>query len=197
MEFTLEKQGEYSRLNFWMRLILVYYVLYMVHLFLNLGYSIALFCASALNMLVGFVTGQRHPELTEFCIKGVKWSNKTGLAMAGFVENIPNIDVNKECNDRIFRMQINTPAAVTRTYALLRITGIVAILLIPHLLYLLVLAIAYLVLYLIGFFAILFTGRWLDLTFDFAVKFVGYATKINCYMLGLSEGYPSFNFGIK
>lgn len=63
---------------------------------------------------------------------------------------------------------------------------------IPHLIVLIVLFIAAIVCWIIGFFAILFTGRWPAGLRDFIVNVNRYATRVSAYFLLLRDEYPPF-----
>lgn len=64
---------------------------------------------------------------------------------------------------------------------------------IPHLIVLAVLAIAVFFVWFIGFFAVLFTGKWPEGLRDFVVGFMRWATRVNAYgFLLLRDEYPPF-----
>ena len=64
---------------------------------------------------------------------------------------------------------------------------------IPHLIVLAVLAIAVFFVWFIGFFAVLFTGKWPEGLRDFVVGFMRWATRVNAYGFRLlRDEYPPF-----
>jgi hypothetical protein len=64
---------------------------------------------------------------------------------------------------------------------------------IPHILFALVYGIAFYVVYVIAWFALMFTGRWPAGLYEFAGGFLRYITRLSAYMyLGVDQ-YPPFN----
>ena len=193
MTLDVHKQASYSKLNFWLRAFGVYYIIYIVHFVLISGYTFAALIVAQLNMLLGFLTGRRHYDLTDFVVRFQKWNTKANLAILGFIEPVPNIDIYKEANDENFELKTSVPEAVSRGYCILRLIGFVHVLLVPHYLYMFILAIGFYFMYVIGFVVILFTGQWMDATYNFGVGVMRYGARINLYALGLEEKYPSFS----
>jgi roadblock/LC7 domain-containing protein len=65
---------------------------------------------------------------------------------------------------------------------------------IPHLIVLVVLAIAVFFVWIIGFFAVLFTGKWPEGLRDFVVGFMRWGTRVNAYGFRLlRDEYPPFS----
>ena len=67
------------------------------------------------------------------------------------------------------------------------------ILVIPHVIVLVLLAIAAIVAVIIGLFAVLFTGRWPATLRDFVVGVLRWSTRVNAYFLLLTDEYPPFS----
>jgi Domain of unknown function (DUF4389) len=67
------------------------------------------------------------------------------------------------------------------------------ILLIPLFLWLMILGIAVFFVYVVAFFAVLFTGRWPQGMQEFVVKFVRYSLRIASYGVLLDDQWPGFN----
>ena len=74
-----------------------------------------------------------------------------------------------------------------------RLTAFFRILMvIPHVLVLAVLGIAAFVCFVIGFFAVLFTGRWPDGLRAFVVNVMRWSVRVNAYFMLLTDEYPPF-----
>lgn len=67
------------------------------------------------------------------------------------------------------------------------------ILLIPHIVVLLFLAVGWLVVYFIAWWAILFTGTYPRGMFDYSVGVFRWASRVNAYALMLTDAYPPFS----
>lgn len=65
---------------------------------------------------------------------------------------------------------------------------------IPHIIVLYVIFIAAFVVYIIGFFAVLFTGKWPTGLQDFVVGLLRWNTRLSAYMFLLTDKYPPFGF---
>lgn len=64
---------------------------------------------------------------------------------------------------------------------------------VPHFLFVVVYGIAFLVVYVVAWFALMFTGRWPAGLYEFASGFLRYASRLSAYMyLGVDQ-YPPFN----
>ena len=74
--------------------------------------------------------------------------------------------------------------------------GFRLILAIPHAVVLVVLWIASLVVFVIGFFAVLFTGRWPDGLRDFVVNVFRYQLRFETYLSLLVDTYPPFALNV-
>ena len=63
---------------------------------------------------------------------------------------------------------------------------------IPHYVVLFVFAIGVFFVWIIAFFAVLFTGKWPDSMRDYVVKVVRYGTRVTAYVTLLRDEYPAF-----
>jgi hypothetical protein len=69
------------------------------------------------------------------------------------------------------------------------------ILIIPVILWLVLIGIAAAFVYLIAFFAVLFTGKWPSGMRDFVLSVVRYSLRVSSYMTLLDDQYPGFSLG--
>jgi hypothetical protein len=70
--------------------------------------------------------------------------------------------------------------------------GFRLILVIPQLIVLFVLALAALIVFVIGFFAVLFTGRWPEGLRMFVINVFQYGLRVEAYLFLVVDGYPPF-----
>jgi hypothetical protein len=68
------------------------------------------------------------------------------------------------------------------------------LLIIPHYIVLVFLAIAFYVVYFIGWFAVIFTGRWPAGLESFMVGFIRWTSRFSAYYFLLTDDYPPFGF---
>ncbi|MDO8532817.1 MAG: DUF4389 domain-containing protein [Dehalococcoidia bacterium] len=88
-------------------------------------------------------------------------------------------------------MEIQYPDKVSR--ALNFLIFIKNILAIPHVVILILYCIAYAVMSIIAWVAILITGRYPRGLFDFAVKLLRWQLRVTAYLMMLRDEYPPFN----
>lgn len=86
------------------------------------------------------------------------------------------------------------PEKSSRLLALLSLLFLIpkVIILIPHLFVLWVLGILAGLAWIIGQFAVLFTGKYPKSFFDFIVGFSRWQVRLNAYLMGLTDKYPPF-----
>lgn len=94
-------------------------------------------------------------------------------------------------------LKVDYPERRSRVLAILEILFILPIvkslLLIPHIIVLFILTIAYGVTLYIAHWAVLFTGRYPKGLFDFNVGVLRWSTRASVYLTGLTYKYPPFS----
>jgi pilus assembly protein TadC len=96
--------------------------------------------------------------------------------------------------DQPVRLQIDYPEQSSRLLALLALLLFLpkVILLVPHIIIMWFLGLAALFVMIIGYFAVLFTGRYPRGLFDFLLGYMRWQTRMNAWMWGLTDAYPPF-----
>jgi len=90
-------------------------------------------------------------------------------------------------------VRFDYPERSSRGLALLGILmPIKALLLIPHVFVLYFLGLASVIVAFIGYFAVLFTGRYPKGMYDFVVGVIRWQTRVSAWLMSLSDGYPPF-----
>ncbi len=182
----------YSRLNFVLRLFGVYYIFYIAHLILNVGYGVAALVVTMLNLVLAFITGTSQRGLTNFIASWMRWQFRLNLSLLGLTEDIPHVDIMKEAPDSL--IQLDCPAGeLSKSDCILRLSGVTMLLLVPHIFVLYLLQIAMALAWIAGFFIVLFTGKWHSGIFDFVVGYLRWYYRVFAYAFGLSTTYPPFS----
>lgn len=89
---------------------------------------------------------------------------------------------------------VSYPERSSRLYALLALLFFVkAVLLLPHLIAIYVLGLAAGVVALVGYLAVLFTGRYPRTLFEFVAGVLRWGTRSQAWLLGLTDRYPPFS----
>ena len=192
LTLTARPAESYSRLNFLLRLFGVYYVFYVAHFFLQMGYMLAAYMVTVLNLILAFITGSSQKGLTDFIEGWMRWNCREQLSILGLTEDIPHVDINKDAPESA--IQLNCSAdPLSKGDCILRLAGVTWLLLTPHLIVLYILFIASYVVWCIGFLIVLFTGKWHAGMFDFIVGVQRWTYRVIAYAFGVSTTYPPFS----
>ncbi len=192
LQLRLDKASEYSRVNFLLRLFGVYYILYLAHFFLWVGYSYAACVIFVLDMILAIITGRHHAGLVAYLQRFLRFNVRMMASAMGLTEEIPHIDINARRDDFPVDVTLDPDMEISRGAVILRLSGVIGILLIPHLLALGILGLAFYLAFFVGFLAVLFTGTWPDAIWNFLVGFIRWQLRVVEYVYGLSPDYPSF-----
>ena len=192
LTLTSQPASSYSRLNFVFRFFGVYYIFYIAHIILQVGYSLAACLVNLLNLVLTFITGSSQPGLTGFVEGWMRWNIRLQFSILGLTEDIPHVDVMKEVADS--PVQLSCPAgSLSKGDCIMRLVGVVGLLLIPHLIILGMLQMAAGFAWVIGFLIVLFTGKWHPAIFDFIVGVHRWQYRVLAYAFGLTTTYPPFS----
>ena len=89
---------------------------------------------------------------------------------------------------------VEYPASSSRILALLGfLLWIKAVAVIPHIIAITFLGMIAYVLVIIGYLVVIFTGKYPRGLFDFQVGVMRWNFRINCWLIGLTDKYPSFS----
>jgi hypothetical protein len=192
VKLRFDKALKYSRVNFLLRLLGVYYILYAAHFFLWSGYSFAASVIYMLDMILAIIGGRHHPGLVRYLQRFMRFSVRMSASAMGLTEEIPHIDINAERADFPVDVTTDPKMEIGRGDVILRLSGIIFVMLLPHIIALYFLSIGGAVLFVVGFFAVLFTGSWPDVIWNYLVGVVRWQLRVAEYIYGWSTTYPSF-----
>ena len=192
VQLRRDKASEYTRLNFLLRLLGVYYVLYVAHFFLWVGYCYAACVVWVLDMILAIIGGEHHAGLVAFEQRFLRFNVRMTASAMGLTEEIPHIDMNVRGEGFPVDLELQPEMAISRGAVILRLSGIICVMLIPHLLALGILGLAGSLAFVVGFFAVLFTGAWPDAIWNFLVGLIRWQLRVTEYVFGLSTVYPAF-----
>jgi hypothetical protein len=192
--FEVQRAEKYVRVNFLLRLLFgLYFILYIGHVLFVTGYRTAALLIAGINWILGLITGKNQEGLIVYLRNFLRFDAQLSMSMLGLAEPIPHIDVNTE--------SVGFPATLTvqaeseeaaRGYCILRLTGVILLMLIPHFLCLALLRVGMVLAYLVGFFVVLFTGSWPAGIFNFIVGVYRWQYRILEYWFGFTDTYPPF-----
>ena len=94
---------------------------------------------------------------------------------------------------RSVRLEIDYPESGSRLLALCGILYVIkALILLPVIIVMYIMEIAFMIVVIIGLFAVLFTGKYPRGLFDFNVRFLRWAMQVMVYFWSMSDKYPPF-----
>ena len=171
----------------------------LVHWLLALPHFVVLWVLGFVSEIVGFVswivilfTGELPAGLANVQIMYIRYSTRVYTYVAFMREEYPPFTFDTTAadpgDDPRVRVDI-VPELTNRN----RLTSAFRILLvIPHIIVLIALWLVGFVVYVIAFFAVLFTGRWPLGLRDFVIKLMRWTQRVQTYFLLLNDVYPPF-----
>ena len=155
-----------------------------------LGTGILVFVAGLISIISWFaivITG-RHPRgLWDFTANVMRWRGRSNAYIALLRDEYPPFSF--EDNGYPSRIILNEyPEERNRLTVLLRI-----FFLIPHAIVLIFVGIAWVVTYVIGWLAIIFTGSYPVGLYDFAVGYLRWSFRVEAYAYLLNDEFPPFS----
>ena len=183
-------QAEYSRGQLLLRAFLgiIYLILPHAVCFVLLGVVLN-FCAIIAWFAILF-TGSYPARIYSFVTSVYQWSVRWLARVTNLMDGYPAFGMgNKE--DGV-SMEIARPAISSRLHCVLRILAPIYVG-IPHGVCLLLRQIAGIILFVAGFFAVLFTGKYPKSMHDFQVGNLRWGMRVMAYITMLSDRYPPFS----
>lgn len=132
------------------------------------------------------ITGQYPRGLFDFVVGIMRWSANVNAYVMLLRDDYPPFTMEEGRYSVTF--QVDHPERLSRLLIFVK-----WLLIIPHLIVLYLLGVAYLVTVVIAWFAILFTGRYPEGLFRFAVGVFRWSMRINVYMYLMRDEYPPFS----
>lgn len=115
-------------------------------------------------------------------------------SLIGVVEEMP-VFTGRDSIDYSLQLNITYALRYSNILAILRLSGAGIILIsLPHLVVLSVISAVIPIIYLIGIFSVLITGRWPYFLFDFMTRYYRALGRLMAFMTGLVDTYPPFTF---
>ena len=170
---------------------LVNWVLYIPHGIILYGLQILARVAFLVYWFMLVFTGKLHPGLYGVMVMHERYNARADGLLFGFSERYPPFDFSTATadNDAYPPVRLTlppVPASVPRSAALNVLKAI------PHYIVLMVFFIGALVVAVIGWFAVLFTGTWPRAMRDFLVRVSNYYFRVWAYVTMVQNDYPKF-----
>ena len=174
-------------------------VLFLIKGLLLIPHIIVLYVLGIVGFIVFYIgywavliTGRYPQGLFAFVVGVQRWSTRTDSWMYGEVDRYPPFSLSAV--DYPARFEVDYPEAPSRGLALLGVLFLIkGLLLIPHIIVLYVLGIVGFIVFYIGYWAVLITGRYPQGLFAFVVGVQRWSTRTDSWMYGEVDRYPPFS----
>lgn len=194
VNLTIDYALSYSRPGAVARLLGLYLVTLIPHIIVSSIYSLVSSIVGFFNWCVVLFTGQFIDDFADMQQNTLRYYIAILASAAQITEDRP-VYAGRPKVEHSLQLDIVYPSEPSRLLAFLRITGIgILTAALPHLLLLAVLTLGMLILIPVGLISIIATKRWPSLLFDFMYRYLRYYSRVNAYIMGLVDKYPSFIF---
>lgn len=192
MILNIKHQEHYSRKELLLRTFLGFFYLILPHAFLLIFASLGAAVLQFLSFWVILFTGRYPESWFEFQIKYQSWNLRVNASIFNLVDGYPAFGFNG--THQYIEYDVPYPENISRSSVLLRgLFGWIYVG-IPHGIILMFLSIAVQMVVLIGWFIVLFTGKYPQELFDFVVGYFKWSQRVTNYLAYMTDKYPPFSF---
>lgn len=192
MLLEIKHQEHYSRKELLLRSFLGFFYIIIPHAFLLLFAFLASVVLQFLTFWVILFTGRFPESWFEFQVKFQSWNLRVNASIFNLVDGYPAFGFNG--SHPSIEYQVPYSENISRSSVLLRgLFGWIYVG-IPHGIVLLFLSIAVQMVVLVGWFIVLFTGKYPKELFDFVVGFFKWSQRVTNYLAYMTDQYPPFSF---
>lgn len=170
---------------------LVHWLMYIPHGIVVYALQILSSLAFLVNWFIVLFTGKLNRGLYGAMLMYERYNTRSGYFLIGFTETYPPFDFDTGSTDNgalpPFRIDLPEPPPTVPRKHLFNF-----FLAIPHYFVIVLIGIGAYVVLIIGWFAVLFTGRWPKGMRDFLVRFTNYYYRVWTYVVMVDNRYPAF-----
>jgi hypothetical protein len=192
MLLEITHQEHYSRKELLLRSFLGFFYIIIPHAFLLIFASLAAVVLQFLTFWVILFTGRYPESWFEFQVKFQSWNLRLNASIFNLVDGYPAFGFNGSHSS--IKYEVPYPENISRSSVLLRgLFGWIYVG-IPHGIVLMFLSIAVQMVVVVGWFIVLFTGKYPKELFDFVVGFFKWSQRVTNYLAYMTDQYPPFSF---
>jgi hypothetical protein len=197
VQVTIERQSEYSKLY------AVPILGFVIKGIMLIPHIIALYILVIVSELISLVlwipvlTGGQYPPIGFQLVGGtVRWSIRVYAFLYGLTDRYPPFSLGSDNDGYPVNVTYDPSATGNKLYAI-PIVGIVvrAVMLIPHLIVLYILAAVIAIMQLGLWVPVLMSGQYPDVGYSFVGGYLRWAARVAAFMFGLTDTYPPFRLG--
>jgi|GEM_PF-539714 len=192
VDFSIDLSLKYSRLGAILRLFGLYFISMIPHLIVALIYTVLSYILGFINQIVILSTGKCVEDFTQIIENTLRYYLYIETSIIGIVEDRP-IYTGKEDLNHQMQLNVTYPMKFSRVMAFLRLTVAgMAVIMLPHLILILLMALTIPFVYIAGILIVIFTERWPGTFFNYLTRYFRYLSKISAFTVGVSDKYPGF-----
>ncbi|MDC1221140.1 DUF4389 domain-containing protein [Salibacteraceae bacterium] len=191
MIIDIKKQDSYSRGELLLRTLFGAFYILIPHAFLLLFIGLAALVVDFLAFWVILFTGRYPESWFEFRLNFMRWNLRLNASLFNLVDGYPKLGLKNQHEGVV--LDVEYPTDISRSSVALRFLFGYIYVMIPHGFILSVLMVAVLFANLIGWWAVLLTGRYPDSLFNFQVYYFRWSQRVILYMAYSTHTYPPFH----
>ncbi len=191
MKIGIRHQESYSRGSLIIRTLFGGLYIALPHGFLLIFMSIASSIVGIINFWSILITGKMIRSMFDFQLNLMRWSLRVNARLMNLSDGYPAFGMTH--NDADVVLDIDYPEKSNRISVLLRAMFGILYVLIPHAFLLFFLQIGVMVVRIIAFWAVLFTGKYPEGMHAYMVGVIRWNIRVNAFMSYLTDTYPPFS----
>lgn len=191
MKLEIKHQESYSRGELILRTLFGWLYIALPHQFLLAFLGIAVGVVNLIAFFSILFTGRFPESMYEFRVKVIRWTLRVNARILNLADGYPSFGLNGTDDNVTFEMPY--PERLSRGDAILKALFGYIYVLIPHGIILLFRYIGVMVLALLAWFSVLFTGRYPEKWFNFVVGTIRWGTRVGLYQTFMTDKYPPFS----
>ena len=191
MTFNVAHQESYSRGELLLRTFLGYFYIVLPHMFILMFLQLWGSILTFISWIIIMFTGSYPESFFEYQIKVIKWATRVNLRIYNLADGYPAFGLESE--DDAFTLEIPYPETLSRSTQLLKLFFGAIYVIIPHGFLLLFRGIATMFLWILGWWVVLFTGKFPESWHEFIVGTMRWGLRVQLYMGYMTDDYPPFS----
>lgn len=194
INFSVDYSLSHSRTKAILRLLGVYYILFIPHSIVLMIYTLLSSILAFIDWIIVLFFGYHVEDFVEIQAKTVRYMLSLGACATATTDDLPAFSGNKNI-DHAIQLDFIYSSNPSRVLAALRLSLIgIYLLLLPHYIIITLLTLGSFIISLIGIVCIIFTKRLPNILFDYMVRYFRYLSNVMGYHIGLVDKYPTFRF---
>lgn len=191
MIIDIKKQDSYSRGELLLRRLFGAFYILIPHAILLLFIGLAVLVVDFMVFWLILFTGRYPESCFEFRLNFMRWNLRLNASLFNLIDGYPKLGLKHQHEGVV--LDLEYPTDISRSSVALRFLFGYLYVMIPHGFILSVLMVAVLFANLIGWWAVLFTGKYPDSLFNFQVYYFRWSQRVSLYMAYMTHTYPPFH----